>query len=239
MNYKAVIFDMDGTVLNTIDDLCAALNYAMEQTGHDHAYIAKDISQFFGSGVTVAIKRALSVENGASYESLVEIGTPEEKLSAEITMEEVLRIQNVFKPYYNAHCAVKTGEYEGMTKLLNALREKGIRTAVVSNKPDSAVQKLVVDYFDGMFDLSVGEKEGIRRKPFPDMTLSALQKLGLSASEAVYVGDTEIDFQTAKNSGMDCICVTWGFRTREFLKELGAKQIVSDVDEIMKIVLGE
>ncbi len=238
MNYRAVIFDMDGTILNTLSDLRDSLNYAMEQTGHSHVNTSEDIAQFFGSGITAAIKRALAIESGASWESLTAIGTEKEELPENVSEEEVLRIQAVFKPYYDAHCAVLTGEYEGISGLLKDLRERGIRTAVVSNKLDSAVQKLVVDYFDNMFDLALGEKEGIRRKPAPDMIVSVLQQLGVETSEAIYVGDTEIDLQTAKNAGMDCISVTWGFRTREFLESLEASIIVSNVAEIYDIIFG-
>lgn len=242
MRYQAAVFDMDGTVLNTVDDLNDAINYAMEQTGHRHDYTPEDTRRFFGSGVQVALTRALAVENGVDAALLVDIGTPQEKfpegVSGKALKEEALRIQPIYKEYYDAHCDIKTGPYPGIPELLHALRAQNIVTAVVSNKPDPAVQKLVKDYFDGMFDLAVGEQEDVRRKPFPDMTDKALRDLGVSPMDAVYIGDSEIDMQTAENSHLDCISVSWGFRGEKFLKERGAKMIVSRPEEIFKIITG-
>ncbi len=237
MKYKAAIFDMDGTVLNTLDDLGAAINYTMKLSGHDHNYTSEQVRNFFGSGVRVALQRALAVEYGENWDDLVKIGTKEEHLPAEVTDEEIERLIPIYKTYYDAHCADLTGEYAGISDLIDRLRENGVVTAVVSNKPDTAVQKLSVDYFDGKFDLSVGEQSGILRKPAPDMVLKALKELNIDVKDAVYIGDSEIDLQTAINSGMDCISVTWGFRSREFLENLGAKTIVSDPAEIALIIL--
>ena len=129
--------------------------------------------------------------------------------------------------------------YAGILELLEKLRTAGVKTAVVSNKPDIAVQKLVNDLFTGMFDLSVGEMDGVRRKPAPDMTEKALRDLGTTdKKEAVYIGDSEIDMQTAENSGLDCISVDWGFRGRKFLEEHKAKTIVSRPEEILPLILG-
>lgn len=243
MKYQAAVFDMDGTVLNTVDDLNSAMNYAMEQTGHRHDYTPEDTRRFFGSGVLVALTRALAVEKGAETGSLVDIGTPRERfpegISAEALKKEAARIQPVYKEYYDAHCDIRTGPYPGIPQLLCDLRARKVVTAVVSNKPDPAVQKLVKDYFRGMFDLAVGEQDNVRRKPFPDMTDKALKNLGISPEQAVYIGDSEIDMQTAENSHLDCISVAWGFRGREFLEERGAKMIVSRPDEILPIITGD
>ena len=141
--YSAVIFDMDGTVLNTLDDLTDALNHALKETGHDHAYTTADVRNFFGSGVTVAITRALAIEQGlASYDELEAVGQPGDKITPQIDLQEVSRIQDLYKPYYAAHCSVKTGEYDGINAMVRRLREQGIKVAVVSNKPDPAVQDL-------------------------------------------------------------------------------------------------
>lgn len=210
--YSAVIFDMDGTVLNTLDDLTDALNHALKETGHDHAYTTADVRNFFGSGVTVAITRALAIEQGlASYDELEAVGQPGDKITPQIDLQEVSRIQDLYKPYYAAHCSVKTGEYDGINAMVRRLREQGIKVAVVSNKPDPAVQDLAADYFPNLFDKVIGEQPQIRRKPAPDMVQKALSDLGIAPNQAVYVGDSEIDIQTAHNSGLDCISVTWGF----------------------------
>lgn len=234
---------MDGTVLNTVDDLRDAVNYAMKQTGHRHDYTSEDTRRFFGSGVMVALTRALAMEHGAGAASLVDIGTPRETfpdgVSGEAIKEEAARIQPMYKEYYDAHCDIKTGPYPGIPELLHALRARNVVTAVVSNKPDPAVQKLVKDYFSGLFDLAVGEQDGVRRKPFPDMTDKALKDLGVSPADAVYIGDSEIDMQTAENSHLDCISVSWGFRGEQFLKARGAKTIVSQPSEILHIITGD
>ena len=237
--YNAVIFDMDGTVLNTLDDLTDALNYALAQTGHAHAYATADVRNFFGSGVVVAITRALAIEQGlASYDELEAIGQPGDKVTPQIDPQEITRIQDIYKPYYAAHCAVKTGEYDGISTMIRRLREKDVKVAVVSNKPDPAVQDLAADYFPDLFDSVLGEQPQIRRKPAPDMVQKVLHDLGLAPEEAVYVGDSEIDIQTAKNAGLDCISVTWGFRPAEFLKSHGASILVATPAEIVSVVIG-
>lgn len=233
--YKAAIFDMDGTVLNTLEDLTSALNHVLAETGHDHAYGTAQVRQFFGSGVQVAITRALAIEKGiASYEQLEYVGQDGDTITPRVDAQEVRRIQDIFRPYYAAHCAIQTGEYTGISQLLRQLRGAGIQTAVVSNKPDPAVQKLTDDYFQGLFDLSLGEQPQIRRKPAPDMVLKALKDLGLTPEQAVYIGDSEIDIQTAKNAGLDCISVTWGFRSKTFLKKHGARFLVDTPEEIAR-----
>lgn len=239
MSYKAAVFDMDGTVLNTIGDLTDSLNYIMEKTGHDHNYTEKDVRQFFGSGVQVAVTRALAIENRiADYADLEQVGQPEDSISEKVDGKEVERIQELFRPWYDDHCAIKTGEYPGISELLRKLRAAGVKTAVVSNKPDPAVQTLAQDYFSGLFDLAIGEQPGIRRKPAPDMTLKALKDLGVAQKDAVYIGDSEIDMQTAKNSGLDCISVSWGFRSRDFLERHHASLIVDNAKEIGDRILG-
>lgn len=238
--YSAVIFDMDGTVLNTLDDLTDALNYALEETGHAHAYKSADVRNFFGSGVVVAITRALAIEQGlASYDELEAVGQPGDTVTPQIDPQEVTRIQDIYKPYYAAHCSLKTGEYDGISATVRRLRENDVKVAVVSNKPDPAVQDLAADYFPDLFDSVLGEQPSIRRKPAPDMVKKVLADLGIAPEQAVYVGDSEIDIQTAKNSGLDCISVTWGFRPAEFLKSHGAAILVDTPKEIASVVIGD
>lgn len=251
MNYKAVIFDMDGTILNTLDDLRVAINYAMGECGHRADWLNTAVRYFFGSGIDVAVRRALAMEAGATEEDLLLIGTepgPEAAATAAgrydgsafgVDPAEVDRIKAIYMPYYAAHCNDLTGPYAGIPETIKALRAAGIKTAVVSNKPDGAVQTLAAETFPGLFDVSIGELPEIRRKPAPDMTQKAMDILGVTAEESVYVGDTEIDMQTAVNVNLSCISVTWGFRSREFLTQHGASPIIDAAQEILPLVLGE
>jgi phosphoglycolate phosphatase len=232
MHYKAVIFDMDGTILNTIDDLRGALNYAMEQTGHRHDFTVEEVKTFFGSGVAVAITRALSAEKGMGEEDLLKVGTPKEIDFPAVTTEERDRVQKVFRDYYVNHCHIKTAPYPGIVELIDSLKEKGIKCAVVSNKQDNAVQELVKDMFPHSFDFHLGERTGIRRKPAPDMIHQCLKVLDVKAEECVYIGDSEVDVETAKNSNMDVIAVSWGFRKTPFLRSLGDFKIAGNAEEL-------
>lgn len=248
MRYKAVIFDMDGTILNTLDDLRVAINYAMGQCGHRSDWPGTAVRYLFGSGIDVAVRRALAMENGATEEDLLVIGTDPAPDAAPqdlgrydgsafgVWPEDVDRVKAIYMPYYAAHCNDLTGPYAGIPETIRALREAGIKTAVVSNKPDGAVQTLANDLFPGLFDVSIGELPEIRRKPAPDMTNKAMDILGVTADEAIYVGDTEIDMLTAANVNLPCISVTWGFRSRAFLAEHGANPIIGTAQEILSIV---
>lgn len=232
MFYKAAIFDMDGTILNTSQDLTNAINYAMEIHGHRHDFKPEEGCCFFGSGIHTAIQRALSYEAGMPLSELTKIGSERNAAVPGIDEDTVLRIQETYSPYYKAHNAVLTQPYAGIEDLLKKLRNAGVKTAVVSNKPDNSVVQLAEDYFPGGFDLAIGETDGIARKPAPDMNYLILDKLGITADEAVYIGDTEIDIATARNTGMDCIMVGWGFRPRKTLEELGAQVIVPTADDV-------
>ena len=231
---RAAVFDMDGTILDTAEDLRLAMNHAMGETGHRSGFTREDAYFFFGSGVLVAIRRALLRERGAGYEALLDVGTEREAPVSEETARETERIRAVYAPYYQAHCEDHTGPYPGVPEALRALRAAGIRTAVVSNKPDAATRLLAAQRFGGLFDLAVGEHAGVRRKPAPDMTLSALRRLGVSPAEAAYIGDTEIDLQTAENAGLPCVAVTWGFRSRAFLERRGAEIFADSAEEMLE-----
>ncbi|MCI7803595.1 MAG: HAD-IIIA family hydrolase [Oscillospiraceae bacterium] len=216
MKYKLAIFDMDGTILNTIDDLAASLNAVLEKSGFPTRTMDEVIS-FVGNGLR----------------KLIERGVPEGSDS-----ETVERVLADFKAYYAVHCADRTAPYDGIIELLKNLRTNGCLTAVVSNKADDAVQELCKKYFDGLFDYAVGERSGILRKPAPDSVNEVLEKLNVSRENAVYIGDSDVDIMTARNAGMDSIIVEWGFRERDFLLKKGAKTIVSAAKEIEDIVLG-
>ena len=154
-----------------------------------------------------------------------------------LTEEDISKVHRTFSTYYQEHCADKTRPYKGILPLLERLREAGCLTAVVSNKADVAVQPLCQQYYDGLFDFAVGEREGIRRKPAPDAVQEVLRRLRVDAGEAVYIGDSEVDIQTAANAGLDSIIVTWGFRDRAYLESQGGKRFVDRPEEIEEIVL--
>ena len=237
MKYRAAIFDMDGTVLDTSGDLTDALTHAFEQTGHRAAFSVKEAVSFYGSGMLIAVNRALLFEQGHTIPELEAVGTPEDRLIEKNDPAEAKKILEIFNPYYATHCANKTGPYPGIIDLLERLRTAGVTCAVVSNKPDIAVQKLVEDYYDGLFDFALGEKKDLQRKPHPDMTLYVLKQLGVTPAESVYIGDSEIDLQTAKNAGIDSISVDYGFRSRTFLEAHGATNIVSTAEAVGDLIM--
>lgn len=213
--YETVIFDLDGTLLDTLDDLTAATNAALAKFSLPQR-TREEVRSFVGNGIAKLIERAVGEEGkGLQAEALAE-----------------------FKSYYAAHCADKTAPYDGILSLLRSLREKGVKTAVLSNKADFAVKSLAKTYFDGLLLAAVGENEaaGIRKKPAPDALFSVMNELSATAEKTVYVGDSDVDIQTAKNAGVACICVTWGFRDKDFLKKEGGKIFVDTPAEILRYV---
>ena len=231
--YKAAIFDMDGTILDTITDLRDSINHALMVNGHRCDYSVKDASRFFGSGVKVAMARALATEAGYSEEDVDRIGV---EASYEGDESELASVIASFEEWYPEHCDEKTQPFVGITEAINALRERGVRTAVVSNKMHEAAVILAERYFPGAFEYVQGVDETIRRKPNPDATLRVLDLMGLEQDEAVYIGDTEVDIETAHNAGLDCISVDWGFRSRRFLENLGAEPICSDMNALVEAI---
>ena len=203
MSYKAVLFDMDGTLLDTLEDLRDSTNHVLRQMGYPERSL-EEMRRFVGNGAEKQIRRA------------VPEGTSEEKI-----METLA----AYRAYYQDHCQIKTRVYDGLLDMLSELKAKGIKLAVVSNKPDSAVQKLSREYFGGRMDFAVGPSDGVRCKPYPDMAETALKALGIAKKDAVFVGDSEVDVQTGLNAGLDVIAVSWGFRSREVVIEAGAKMI--------------
>ena len=208
-----ILFDLDGTLLNTLEDLLDAANYALAQCG----YPPRTLEQM-----------RKSVGNGAEHQlrtSLPE-GTPR---------EEVLRVLGVYKPYYTAHCQIKTKPYEGIPEALSALGER-CPLAIVSNKPDAAVKTLCADIFPGIY--ARGESPDCPRKPAADMVYKAMASIGVET--CIYVGDSDVDVLTASNAGVPCLSVLWGFRDRACMEAVGAKhfcespaQLVADIEEII------
>ena len=210
--YKAAVFDLDGTILDTLEDLFRATNHALAEEKLP-LRTKEEVRRFVGNGIGKLIERACP---------------------AEVTAARRERVHAAFTRYYSEHCADTTAPYEGIPELLARLREEGIRTGVVSNKADYAVQSLIGEYFPGLFSSVTGEREGIARKPAPDLLFETLRKLDVTAEEAVYIGDSEVDLEAAANAGMDCIACSWGFKGENFLREHGAKVIVETPEEILR-----
>ena len=215
MRYNTVIYDLDGTLLNTLGDLAAAVNYAMRVYGWpEHSEEA--VCSMVGNGMEKLIRRAM----------------PE----GEEGFEEVLR---TFKSYYADHSDDLTCAYEGVEALLETLANAGVKQAIVSNKGDPFVKELNQKYFSRWITQAVGEQEGVRRKPYPDSVHKIMNEWGCDPARVLYVGDSEVDVKTAQNAGVDCVAVTWGFRTQEVLLEAGAKTLIHQPQELVDIVLGK
>ena len=208
-----ILFDLDGTLLNTLEDLLDATNYALAQCGYP-ARTLSELRRFVGNGAENQIR--MSLPAGASP-------------------EEVQRVLKIYKPYYTEHCQVKTQPYDGIWESLAILKEK-YPIAVVSNKPDAAVKTLCGQMFPGIFAL--GEAPDCPRKPAPDMVHKACRAIGVDT--CVYVGDSEVDVRTAKNAGVPCLSVLWGFRDREDIEAAGGQyfcespaQLTEKIEEII------
>ena len=209
--YKAVIFDLDGTLLDTLGDLHAAVNHALRAFSFPERSL-DEVRRFIGNGVVKLMERA----------------TPD--LTDKKTNADCLA---VFREYYLIHMQDMTKPYEGVIDLVEKLRARGIKTAVVSNKLHQAVYELCQDYFPGLIDEAIGVSVESERKPSPVNVYKAMEKLGVSADECVYIGDNEVDVQTSHNAGVKCIGVTWGFRDREELLSAGAEIIMDSCSDIL------
>lgn len=216
MRKQLVIFDLDGTLLDTLDDLADAVNWALEQEQLPRR-TREEVRAFVGNGIRNLIERAVPAGTEAAQTDRVFAG---------------------FKARYAGHCADKTRPYPGILELLARLRAEGIRTAVVSNKADFAVQTLCRDYFHGLVDCAVGERAGIPKKPAPDSVQEVLRALEIPREQAVYVGDSDVDVLTARNAGMDGILVLWGFRDRQTLERAGAKTFAATAEELCAALIG-
>lgn len=213
---KAVIFDLDGTLLDSLTDLHLSVNASMEAHGFP-PHTRDEVCSYVGNGVYKLIERAIpDGVNNKSFESALAY----------------------FKEHYALHMYDHTGAYEGIYDALDKLKADGYRLAVVSNKFDLAVKELCKRYFPEHIEIAIGENEaaGIKKKPAPDTVIAALRELGITSDEAVYVGDSDVDVHTAKNSGMQCISVLWGFRSRDFLESVGAEIFAENADELVRII---
>jgi len=211
---NTVIFDLDGTLLDTLDDLTTSVNLALGSVGFpEHSREA--IRSFVGNGIAELIKKSLP------------------KNTSEEMFQKVL---SLYKDYYEKHSQDKTRLYDGIIPLILTLKEKGYKLAIVSNKHHDAVLQLKPIYFEGLIDIAIGQQEGIARKPAPDAVFKALELLGSDLASAVYIGDSEVDFKTAVNAKMDAILVTWGFRNQEELEALGATNFANKPSDILKML---
>lgn len=215
--YKGIVFDLDGTLLNTLEDLRDSVNYALNKKGFQERSL-EEVRCFVGNGVAKLVERA------------VPEGTGE---------KEMLDTLEIFKEHYSKNSRNKTKPYDGIMELLAELKEKGFKLAIVSNKFNEAVKELNEIFFKEYVEFAYGECETIRKKPNPDAVFKALSDMGISAEEAVYVGDSDVDIMTAKNSGLDCVSVSWGFRTRYELESSGATVIIDEPCDLMDIVYKE
>lgn len=217
MLYNTVIFDLDGTLLNTLYDLGDSVNFALKALEFPQRSY-EEVRQFVGNGVKKLIDRA------------VPKGTDEQ------TARECL---DIFRQHYSQNMENKTAPYDGMIDVLKTLKSNGINTAVVSNKFDAAVKRLCDKYFGELIDIAVGECETVKRKPSPDGVNSIITQFGCDKHKAVYVGDSDVDIITAHNAGIKCIGVTWGFRDASLLIDTGADYIAETHDKLLNIILGE
>lgn len=212
MKYSAILFDLDGTLLYTLEDITDALNRALETRGFPGRSV-EEVRRFVGSGSGKLVERALP---GGADGRLVKS-----------VLEE-------YREDYAAHCNVKTRPYDGIKELLRELGARGIKLGLVSNKPDGAVRELAEAHFPGLFSAVTGERIGTMRKPAPDMVFAAMEEMGIGPEECLYIGDSEVDIATAENAGLPCVSVTWGFRSREELIKNGAAKLIDRPEELLE-----
>ncbi|MEE1063224.1 MAG: HAD-IIIA family hydrolase [Paludibacteraceae bacterium] len=214
--YTAIIFDLYGTLMNTLDDLTISTNHALSQMGFPTRTI-DEVRQFLGNGVR----------------KLIEMALPEK--TTEDTIERTI---SCFLQHYTLHCKDHSRPYDGILELLSSLKKMGVKMAIVSNKPDVEVKKLNAEHFAEFIDVALGENEksGIPRKPSPAMVYEAMAQLGSEPEKCLYVGDSDVDILTARNAGIDCLSVTWGFKTAEFLSQFGATKMIDAPSQMLKII---
>lgn len=210
-DFKTYIFDLDGTLLSTLNDLASSTNYALRWAGMPERTI-EEVRMFVGNGVKLLMERAIpeGVNNPKFEETYAK-----------------------FREHYMEHNLDTTRPYDGVPELLHELKRRGKHLAIVSNKFYAATQDLAKHFFPDTIEVAIGERENIRKKPAPDTVLEALRQLNVSKEDAVYIGDSDVDIMTAKNCGLPCISVLWGFRDKNFLIEHGGSLFVEKPIEIL------
>ncbi|MGN0152993.1 MAG: HAD family hydrolase [Lachnospiraceae bacterium] len=214
MKTDTIIFDLDGTLLNTLEDLADSVNYAL-RTYNLPERTLQEVKYFVGNGVELLMERAVA---GA------------------LSKEEEFECLAVFKQHYSENMNHKTRPYNGILDLVKELLKRNYHIAIVSNKFDSAVKNLNVDYFENLFPVAIGASDTVAKKPAPDSVLEALKQLKSEKERAIYVGDSDVDIMTARNSGLPCISVTWGFRDEELLRSLGTDYIIHEPMQLLEIL---
>ena len=214
MNIKAAIWDLDGTLLNTLDDLAASTNAALAANALP-THTTDEVRLFVGNGIGKLIERA--VPNGRENP----------KFQA---------VYDAFVAHYGMHSRDHTKPYDGVMEMLDKLSAKGVKLAIVSNKIDFAVKELSRDYFPGRMQVAVGDDPSRRRKPAPDSVLEAMRQMGVTREETVYIGDSDVDVETARNAGVVCCAVSWGFRSAQSLKDAGAERIAANPQELLTML---
>lgn len=213
MNYSTYIFDLDGTLLNTLEDLKNSANYAMQMMGYP-THTTDEIRRFVGNGIAMLIKRA--VPDGTSKEN----------------EDKALKF---FKAHYAEHLNDNTTPYDGIVEMIGELKKRGCKTAVVTNKNDDAAKELVKKYFGTLFNCVVGHTDALASKPDPAAVNVAMEELAAQKNSTIFIGDSDVDVMTAHNAGLKCIGVLWGFRDEETLKSAGAEYIVSSAQDILNV----
>lgn len=214
--YKLVIFDLDGTLVNSLEDLGNACNAALGKFGFP-VHETEKFRYFVGDGVPMLIKRALPEDNRDD--------------------ETVMTVKAAFDEIYGKNYSVCTRPYDGIPQLLASLQERGIQAAVASNKPDEFAQVIVGEMFGEIFSFVSGKKEGFEKKPSPQIALHIMEKLGISPRDTLFVGDSSVDMQTAANAGCDSVGCTWGFRTEQELRDNNATYLAYEPMDILKFLI--
>lgn len=215
---RAVIFDLDGTLLNTLDDLWKAMNIALVSY-HYPQHDKEACKRFVGHGIYKLVESSLPVEAR--------------------DRDNVLKVKEVFDAYYQTHNQQQTKPYPFIEELLKELKAKGIKCGVVTNKAENYAKQLIQAYFPNQVEVVIGQREGMRKKPYPDSLLEAIAALQVKKEQCIYVGDSEVDMEVAMNAGVTPIGVLWGFRTKEVLQEAGAHYMARTVEELKNIIYKE
>lgn len=214
MKYNTIIFDLDGTLLNTIVDIKDSVNYALDKCGFPKRSL-DEINSFVGNGTDDLIKKAVP---------------------SNTTKDELSNCTQIYRKHYKNNMDNKTTPYDGILEMITKLKDDGYKLAVVSNKFDSAVKTLCKKYFFDFLEVAIGESSSVKRKPAPDTVFEAMKELDSKKEDCVYVGDSDVDVNTAHNAGIECIGVSWGFRGRQVLEKEGANYVIDRPEEIYNII---
>lgn len=215
MKYSTIIFDLDGTLLNTLDDLADSVNIMLEREGYPQR-TREDIREFIGNGARNLVRKAL----------------PEA-----VSEDEITRCLTRYKKIYLEHMFLKTAPYQGIDGMLRELKSRGVKLGVVSNKPDDATREMCEFYFSGILDAVIGDNQERKKKPAPDNIFEIMKLLDSDKSKTLYVGDSDVDMETAKNAGLDCAGVAWGYRPEEMLTEHGADYIIEEPGQLINLIV--